>query len=221
LLRGSESSSSEKGTLGFTAPSSGRSHLIAEVRFLLRCRLPRKGKPPWSHTDSTGLVGRRRPLGRHRQPGGKDVLRGVQVPVVPGAAIGTGPFTDVQSELIENEPAISVRTALARRLPSVDHHKPLGASSGSVPSESAPKVWTPRSIPTVLPVGSDRAGSWSSVSSAQSDAHQDPSASRVMVTRNGNVERPDPSDRIAHLGEMQQAGADLEGRLGECRSGAV
>ena len=59
--------------------------------------------------------------GRHRQPSGQDVLGGICVPVVPGAACGTLPVARPEAEGGEQVPAH--RAGLGRGVPAVHGHR--------------------------------------------------------------------------------------------------
>jgi hypothetical protein len=59
--------------------------------------------------------------GKRRQPGGSDVDRGVDIPVMPGTAMRALPLTDMQRQARRQPPA--PRARLGRRIPAIDHDK--------------------------------------------------------------------------------------------------
>src|SRR6185437_3243868 len=76
------------------------------------------GGPGMSDISSAGIA---RMTPGYRLTGGKDVLRGVDVPVVPGAAGRARPVPRRKGEFFEQVPAR--RAGLGRRVPAVDHYQ--------------------------------------------------------------------------------------------------
>lgn len=110
-------------------PGDSRSRLRG---FLFRRRL-RKGEPLPTDTISTGF---------DRQPGGKNVLRGVVVSVVQSAASWAHPFAGTQRQFCEQVPAR--RAGFARRIPAVnDDH--LTSSPFSFVLQTRPELGPPGS----------------------------------------------------------------------------
>src|SRR5438105_5713704 len=87
----------------------------------------RPGGPGPSYSPSAGIG---TVSGTCRQPGGQDVLRGVDVPVMPGAAGGARPVARPKTEDGEHVPAR--RADLGCGVPAVDDDDRTAAAPGLV-----------------------------------------------------------------------------------------
>ena len=89
-----------------------------------------------SHICSAGVL-------RLCQPGSdEDVLRGIHVPVVPGAAVGARPMACPKGQRREQMPAHAAR--LAGRVPAINDHHPLTGLFGLVSEHRHGRWESPR-----------------------------------------------------------------------------